>query len=129
MATADKRDHTVSEGELTRQLNRSHGSFELVVSPLILGLIGWWIDGKAGTGPLFVILLAVMGVLGAIVKIYYEYRANMANVAADSRAVREQKIARRRAEAAERDALNAALERDMADAEARLADGLGREVA
>lgn len=57
--------------------HRSSGSFELVLSPLLLGLVGLWLDHRAGTTPLFTILFAVLGVAGAIAKVYYGYRAAM----------------------------------------------------
>jgi F0F1-type ATP synthase assembly protein I len=56
---------------------RSHGSFELVLSPLVLGLLGFWLDHRVHTTPIFTVLFAVMGVVGAILKIYYDYRAGM----------------------------------------------------
>lgn len=65
---------------VVQQLNRSHGSFELVVSPLILALIGFWIDGQVGTRPVVTIVAAVLGVAGAAVLAYYRYRADMAAV-------------------------------------------------
>jgi F0F1-type ATP synthase assembly protein I len=64
--------------DVTRQLNNSHGSFELVLSPVILALLGWWIDARFDTGPWCTVTLAILGVVGATVKVVGEYRANMA---------------------------------------------------
>ena len=63
---------------VTRQLDNSHGSFELVLSPVILALAGWWIDGKVGTSPWFTVVGALLGVIGATIKIVLAYRADMA---------------------------------------------------
>jgi F0F1-type ATP synthase assembly protein I len=71
-------------GELTVQLNQSHGSFELVLSPLILALLGLWLDRTLGTGPWLTIAAAVLGLVGASVKIYFEYRSKMAAHAASA---------------------------------------------
>lgn len=63
--------------EITDQMNRSAGGFELVLSPLILALVGFGIDKLFGTVPLFTVLFAVLGLIGVVVKIYYNYRAEM----------------------------------------------------
>lgn len=66
-----------NERELTNQLNNSHGSFELVLSPLILALIGMWIDSQIGSGPWVTVVFAVVGVLGATASLYLRYQAKM----------------------------------------------------
>lgn len=63
---------------VTQMAHRSHGSFEMVLSPALLALAGWWIDGRLGTGPWLLVLFAVLGLAGAVVKIVYGYRAEMA---------------------------------------------------
>ena len=67
--------------ELTRSLHRSAGSYELAFAPVIMALIGLWIDRTAGTLPLFTILLAVFGAVGAGVKTYYAYDHSMRRLA------------------------------------------------
>lgn len=120
MARANQR---ADKREINRQLGDSHGSYELVVSPVILGLLGWWIDGRAGTGPWFLIVFAVFGVTGAVTKIYLEYRRRMDVVAAEARAASESRAERhtadRAAREAERAALQADLEAQLAEVEAR----------
>lgn len=64
--------------ETTRQFNRSHGSFELALAPVILGLLGLWLDKSIGTTPVFVVSLAIFGFVGAFLKTYYSYRYEMA---------------------------------------------------
>ncbi len=63
--------------ELNKQLENSHGSFELVLSPLVLGLIGLWLDSKLGTTPLMVVVLSILGLAGAVVSLFYRYQAKM----------------------------------------------------
>lgn len=50
----------------------------MVVTPLVMGLFGVWLDGRLGTGWVFAALLATMGVIGAFVSAYYRYEAQMA---------------------------------------------------
>lgn len=71
-------DFTTTTHETTRQLNRSHGSFELALAPVILGLLGLWLDRTIGTTPMFLVLFTVLGFAGAGVKIYFTYRYEMA---------------------------------------------------
>lgn len=63
--------------ELAQSMNKSHGSFELVVSPLILALIGYGLDRWIGTTPWLTVLFAIVGLVGAVVKIYYGYEVEM----------------------------------------------------
>lgn len=115
MAVADKR-------EITEQLNSSHGAYELVVSPVVLGLLGWWIDSKVGSGPWFAVGLAVFGVVGAVVKVFLDYKLRMAAVEEAARRNRAEleveRAAQRAVEAAERDAVAAELAAELAEAEA-----------
>jgi F0F1-type ATP synthase assembly protein I len=76
-------DFTTTTHETTRQLNRSHGSFELALAPVILGLLGLLLDRALGTVPVFLVLFTVLGFAGAGVKIYYTYRYEMAQHEAD----------------------------------------------
>jgi F0F1-type ATP synthase assembly protein I len=62
--------------------HRSTGSFELVLSPLLLGVLGFWLDHQLGTVPLFTILLALAGIAGAVANVYYGYRHAMRQLAA-----------------------------------------------
>lgn len=64
--------------ELTHQLNRSTGSYELVLSPLILALIAYFfVDRWLGTTPVVTVLAAVVGLAGAVIKLYYTYGHEM----------------------------------------------------
>lgn len=63
--------------ELTSQLNRSHGSFELVLSPVILGVLGFLADRWMGTVPVLTVVAVIVGFAGAAVKIFYAYEVEM----------------------------------------------------
>jgi F0F1-type ATP synthase assembly protein I len=58
--------------------HRSHGGFELALSPVILALLGLWLDRTVGTTPVFCVLFAVIGFVGVAVKIFFVYRHGMA---------------------------------------------------
>lgn len=74
-------------------LHRNHGSFELVLSPLLLGLLGLWIDRRLGVVPLCTVLFAVAGIAGAAIKIYYSFRSQMTVVTEARLTAREQRRA------------------------------------
>lgn len=63
--------------ELSQQMHRTTGSYELVFSPLLLALIGYGLDRLFGTLPLFTIAFAVIGLVGACIKLYYGYTSEM----------------------------------------------------
>ena len=75
---------TDQQQELTRSLHRSHGSYELALAPVLMALIGLWLDKTFDTLPIFTIVLAVVGVLGSTVKVIYVYKAQMAEETADA---------------------------------------------
>jgi F0F1-type ATP synthase assembly protein I len=71
------------------QLNSTHGSFELVLSPVLLALLGLWLDRSVWhTTPWCTVIFAVVGFAGAVVKLYYGYRARMAELTAERSAAR-----------------------------------------
>ncbi len=57
--------------------HQSHGSFELVLGPALLALLGLWIDRKLDLVPVFTLVLAAAGFVGASAKLYYGYRHAM----------------------------------------------------
>jgi hypothetical protein len=61
--------------------HRSTGSFELVLAPLLLGLLGFWVDRQVGTTPVLTVLFALAGISGAAIRLYYGYRYAMAALA------------------------------------------------
>jgi F0F1-type ATP synthase assembly protein I len=50
---------------------------ELVATPLLFGLGGWYLDRWLGTRPLFTLTLFVVAVVGMAVRMYYAYAAAM----------------------------------------------------
>ncbi|MSO86194.1 MAG: AtpZ/AtpI family protein [Acidimicrobiia bacterium] len=73
---------TVFDLSAKRELNNGFGNsmstaVELVVSPILMGLLGWWIDRQLGTFPLFALALFLV-TLGYIVwKQFAVYAARM----------------------------------------------------
>lgn len=59
---------------MSEQLQQSSGSYELVLSAVVLGLLGLLLDRWLGTTPMFTIVLTILGFVGAGVSIYYRYR-------------------------------------------------------
>jgi F0F1-type ATP synthase assembly protein I len=53
-------------------------AMEFVVTPLLLGLLGWLLDGRLGTQPLFTVGLALMGIIGVGISHYFRYMARVA---------------------------------------------------
>ena len=77
---------------------RSSGGFDLVLAPVLIALLGLWIDSAAGTRPVFMLAFLAFGTVG-VLKVYYDYQRGMAEAAEHVAAVREE-AARLRAEAA-----------------------------
>ena len=67
----DSREKRGYGDALTQALN-------LVVAPLLLGLVGAFIDNKLGTAPIFLLMFGLFGLLAAAVSAYYEYQGRMA---------------------------------------------------
>jgi F0F1-type ATP synthase assembly protein I len=67
-----------SRTELTETLHRSTASYEIAFAPVLMALLGLWLDRTVGTAPIFTIVFAVVGLSGAVVKAYYTYGREMA---------------------------------------------------
>ena len=70
--------------ELTQQMQRSTGSYELVLAPLLLAFLALMVDRWLGTTPILTIMAAVLGLTGAVIKIYYSYVHEMNQHDADA---------------------------------------------
>lgn len=68
---------TSQRRELTQQMGRTTGGYELVFSPLLMALIGYGLDRVFGTLPVLTIVLGVLGLVGAVTKMYFSYRSEM----------------------------------------------------
>jgi F0F1-type ATP synthase assembly protein I len=51
---------------------------EMVLTPVLLGLFGAWLDHLFGTGPVLMLVFGVVGVLGMAARTYYWYQAKIA---------------------------------------------------
>lgn len=63
--------------DLTQSVHRSSGSFELVLGAVLFSLIGLVVDRASGTTPVFMLVFAFAGFIGAAISIYYRYRSEM----------------------------------------------------
>ncbi|MEX1217079.1 MAG: AtpZ/AtpI family protein [Acidimicrobiales bacterium] len=63
--------------ELTQQMGRTTGGYELAFSPMLLALLGYGLDRLFGTVPILTITFGVLGLVGAVAKIYFSYRTEM----------------------------------------------------
>jgi F0F1-type ATP synthase assembly protein I len=52
-------------------------AFELVVTPLVFGLLGWLVDRWLGTGRLFALVLGLVAVIGMMLRMYFGYQVEM----------------------------------------------------
>lgn len=52
--------------------------FELVVTPMVFALGGWFLDRWVGTTPVFTVVLGVFGFAGVVTRMYLQYVAAMA---------------------------------------------------
>jgi F0F1-type ATP synthase assembly protein I len=70
--------------DLTQQMNHTSGSYELVLSPVILAFLAYGLDRWLGTVPVFTVIGAAVGLAGAVVKMVYGYNAEMAGHEVDA---------------------------------------------
>lgn len=85
------RDLTVTSrpSRLTGHVNQSTGGYELVLSAVVFGLIGWWLDRKLGWTPYLLVSFTILGFVGSTVSIYYRYQAQIEKLQAETKAMRE----------------------------------------
>lgn len=69
--------------ELTGALHDSTGSYELVIAALAAAGMGYLIDRAFGLVPLFTLIFAIVGFIGAGYSLYMQYQAKMSNVSAE----------------------------------------------
>ena len=77
-----------TSGVDARQLAQSSGSYELGFSAVILGLIGFWLDRRLGTTPIFIITFTIAGFIGASASLYYRYKHQISVIEAETAALR-----------------------------------------
>ncbi len=69
--------------ELTGALHDSTGSYELVVAALAAAGFGYLIDRAFGIVPVFTLVFAVAGFIGAGYSLYLQYSAKMGTASAE----------------------------------------------
>ncbi|HVM54778.1 MAG TPA: AtpZ/AtpI family protein [Acidimicrobiales bacterium] len=52
-------------------------AFEVVFTPFLFGLFGWWIDGRVGTRPLFALTLGILVLIYTLWKLSAGYLTQM----------------------------------------------------
>lgn len=77
MTTASERE---IGNDLTAALNDSTGSYELVIAAAAAAGFGWLIDRAFGIFPLFTLLFAIAGFIGAGFSLYLQYQSRMETV-------------------------------------------------
>jgi hypothetical protein len=58
-------------------------ALSLVAGPVLFGLLGYLLDQRLGTGPIFAVALGGFAFIGAVVALYFRYQAAMAREEAD----------------------------------------------
>ncbi len=77
-------------------VTQSSGSYELVLGSVIFGLIGLLIDRRIGTTPLFLLIFTIAGMAGASISIYYRYKHRIAQIQAETAALKSAQSGSRR---------------------------------
>ena len=58
---------------------------EIAGTTLVFFLLGWFVDDRLGTTPLFMITFVIVALVAQFVKLYYVYNAQMAELEAQRR--------------------------------------------
>ncbi len=61
-------------------------AFEMILTPVIFGLLGWLIDSRLGTFPLFTLVLAGLVLAYEVWKLYVRYSLEMDEALEERRA-------------------------------------------
>lgn len=69
-------------------LSETSGSYELVLSAVIFGIGGLFLDRWLGTTPLFLLIFTIAGLVGATSSIYYRYKHRIAQIQAETEALK-----------------------------------------
>jgi len=79
--------------ELVGAMHQSTGSYELVIAAIAAAALGFWIDYVVGTMPVFTLIFAIAGFVGAGYSLYLKYQQQMQTANADRTARRSQSVA------------------------------------
>ena len=58
-------------------------ALSLVAGPVLFGFLGYLLDQRLGTGPLFLVAFGLLAFLGAVLALYFRDQAAMAKEEAD----------------------------------------------
>ncbi len=73
---------------LGQDLGNSSGGYEMVFAGVIFSLVGVWLDRQLGWTPILTIVLAILGFVGGVAAVYYRYQRDIAEVEAETAALR-----------------------------------------
>ena len=77
-ALAERRDLNTGFGDSLAR------AFEIVFTPFVFGVFGWWIDGRTETRPLFTLTL---GIIVALVQLWKLSRGYMTKMDSETKKV------------------------------------------
>ncbi len=80
---------TDQQANLGRGVDQSTGGYDMVFSGVIFSLIGLWLDRQLGWTPVLTIVLAVVGFAGGVLSVYYRYKRDIAQIEAETAALRQ----------------------------------------
>lgn len=72
------KDDSVNWTKTMTSDSSASGGYELVIAPLLLGLLGFWLDGVIGIRPALTIAFTALAFAGVVIKLYYGYKSAMA---------------------------------------------------
>ena len=58
-------------------------ALSLVAGPVLFAFLGYLLDQKLDTGPVFLLAFGILGFFGAVLALYFRYQAAMAREEAD----------------------------------------------
>ncbi|NCX18656.1 MAG: AtpZ/AtpI family protein, partial [Acidimicrobiia bacterium] len=67
------------------QRSPTHSAEEIAGTALVFFVLGWFIDRRVETTPLFMIVFVVVALVAQFVKLYYVYNAQMSQLEAERR--------------------------------------------
>lgn len=80
---------SVEKPTLSRDMGQSTGGYEMVAGGVLFALGGLWLDRQLGLTPLLTIVLAILGFAGGVASVYYRYQRDIAEVEAQTEALRQ----------------------------------------
>ncbi len=85
---------TNKASRVTVHVKQSTGSYELVLSGVLFGILGFWLDRRLGSTPWLLIAFTLAGFVGAALSVYYRYRAEIERLQAETAELRAEQLRR-----------------------------------